>query len=403
MIHVKTFKNAAQDLKPELVNCIAQFKSNPAIGYLSLPKATTQWTESEKLGHEIQKNYDHLVLVGIGGSSMGPRCLAELADKKNISFLDNIDGVETEALLEKINSNTKIAWLFISKSGTTIEVLWTLDLILQKHNQSQKDFWSHTFFITETTKNTLHQLSLDHKRPCLEIPLNVGGRFSVLSPVGLVVAAFLGLNLKDLQAGTQAALNDHENVVKLSEQFLASMERNEFITLFWFYSSRMRWFGSWLQQLWAESLGKKHDRTGAPAYPFSTPMTAIGASDQHSILQQVIDGPKNKFVCIFRFKNIETSSDIIQAPAFTQTRNMAGLQFGSLIKAETLATQKALETQEISTSLITMDELNTKTLGYLFMLFQMIISTMAEYKNINAYDQPAVEHGKKLIKDYLKA
>jgi glucose-6-phosphate isomerase len=132
-------------------------------------------------------------------------------------------------------------------------------------------------------------------------------------------------------------------------------------------------------------------------------MTAIGASDQHSILQQVIDGPKNKFVCIFRFKNIETSSDIIQAPAFTQTRNMAGLQFGSLIKAETLATQKALETQEISTSLITMDELNTKTLGYLFMLFQMIISTMAEYKNINAYDQPAVEHGKKLIKDYLKA
>ena len=374
---------------------------------MNLPHSDRNWDASKKMGQFIKNNYDHLILVGIGGSSMGPRCIAELSFKKNISFLDNIDSIETENILDLIQSNLKIAWLFISKSGTTIEVLWTLDLILQKY-KAQKTiqnldlkFWDHTFFITELTHNTLHQLSIDHNRPCLEIPINVGGRFSVLSPVGIVITEFLDLNSDEFRKGSLTALSDELNVVKISEQFLSSIDRAEIITLFWFYSSRLRWFGQWIQQLWAESLGKEYSKDNLKAFEFSTPMVAIGASDQHSILQQVIEGPKNKFVTIFRFKNIENSVTVITDPQFSQTLNMKGLSFGSLIKAETLATQKALDDHGISTALIEFENLNIETLGYLFMFFQMVVSTMADYKNINAYDQPAVEHGKKLIKAYL--
>ena len=403
MLNLKTFKQSPVDLKPALLQALDQVKKNKSIGYLSLPFKDAAWAESKKLGQVIRKNYDHLVVFGIGGSSMGSRCLAEYADSSNISFLDNIDSVETESVLSRVLKLGKVAYLFVSKSGTTIEILWTLDLISQKHDDLKKSFWENTFLITELTGNTLHSLAQQHARPCLEIPLDVGGRFSVLTPVGLVVASFLEIDLDLFQQGAQNALSDEKNVVSLCEQFLASMDRQENITVFWFYSSRLRWFGFWLQQLWAESLGKTTDRDGGKAYPFSTPLSCIGASDQHSVLQQIMDGPKNKFVSIFRFKDIENSSQIIRNPIFKQTQNMAGLQFGSLIKAETLATQKSLDTQGVSTALMEFDELTPKTLGYLFMLFQLVVSTMAEFKNINAYDQPAVEHGKKLIRDYLKA
>ncbi|MBC7753413.1 MAG: glucose-6-phosphate isomerase [Moraxellaceae bacterium] len=402
MLNLKTFKQSPLDLKPALLSALAQVKKNKSIGYLTLPFKDAAWAESKTLGQSIRKNYDHLVVVGIGGSSMGSRCLAEFANSPDISFLDNIDSLETESVISKVLKLGKVAYLFVSKSGTTIEILWTLDLIFQKHEDLKKSFWEHTFFITELTGNTLHGLAQKHMRPCLEIPLDVGGRFSVLTPVGLLVASFLEIDLDLIQQGAQNALLDEKHIVHLSEQFLASMDRQENITVFWFYSSRLRWFGFWLQQLWAESLGKTTDRAQGKAYPFSTPLSCIGASDQHSVLQQIMDGPKDKFVSIFRFKDIE-GSEIIRHPMFPQTQNMKGLQFGSLIKAETLATQKSLDTQGVSTALIEFDELSPKTLGYLFMLFQLIVSTMAEFKNINAYDQPAVEHGKKLIRDYLNA
>jgi glucose-6-phosphate isomerase len=403
MLSIQFNQKSNPDLALPLAHNWDQFKLNSEIGYLNLPSFQKNWDDSKHLGEQLKKNYDHLVLVGIGGSSMGPRFLAEYANAQTISFLDNIDSIETESILNLISTPQRIAWLFISKSGTTIEVLWTLELIIKLHEQAKKDFWNHTFFITEKTKNTLHSLSLKHDRPCLEIPLNVGGRFSVLSPVGLVVAQYLGLALDEIQKGALLALDDREKVIEMSSQYLQSMERGECISAFWLYSSRTRWFGQWLQQLWAESLGKKTDRDGKKAFEFSTPMACVGASDQHSILQQLIDGPQNKFVTVFRFKNVENSKYNIESTHFPQTEKLKNFNFGSLIKAEALATHQALNDHQISTALVEVENLNEKTIGYLFMFYQLVISTMAEYKNINAYDQPAVEHGKKLIQKYLNS
>lgn len=403
-LSLKVFKSSdiVAKLKCSISDTVESIlKSN--MGFMKLMTDDMNWTESEKLGQFIRQNYDHLVVVGIGGSSMGPRALAELSTDENISFLDNVDSVETENILKKIFDlpSKKIAWLFISKSGTTIEVLWTMELIVQRYKELHKDFWPHTFYITEYSHNPLHELSIKHKRPCLEIPLAVGGRFSVLSPVGLVIASFLKMSVADIRQGARLAMNDLETLEILIEQFFSSFERQEDITLFWFYCSRLRWFGGWLEQLWAESLGKKEDRQGKPAFVFSTPATSIGACDQHSILQQVIEGPKNKFVCIFRFKDLETNSAVIKEPIFKETRFMQGKKFGDLLKAEALATQKALDMSEVSTLLFEFEKLTPETLGYLFMQFQIVVAVMAEIKNINAFDQPAVALGKKLIRDYL--
>ena len=247
----------------------------------------------------------------------------------------------------------------------------------------------------------MHKLAQQHQRPCLEIPLDVGGRFSVLSPVGLMIGSFLDLDLDQIKNGSLLALKDEKNLQTMCEQFLTSFERKESITLFWFYCSRMRWFGGWLQQLWAESLGKKMDRNGQPAFEFSTPMTSIGACDQHSILQQVIEGPKNKFVCVFRFKHIESNSPVIKNPLFAETQNMKNKKFGDLIKAEALATQKGLDISGVSTLLFEFENFNPETLGYLFMSFQIVVSALAEAKNVNAFDQPGVALGKKLIPEFL--
>lgn len=399
-LKLSSFKPSSQNetlIKETLISIL----ENKSLGFLNLPRRETLWLDSEKMGAEIRNHYDHLVVVGIGGSSMGPRALAEFSANQNISFLDNVDSIETENILKKISVIKKIAWLFISKSGSTIEVLWTLELIHQRYTELHENLWPHTYFITEKTKNTLYDLSLKHQRPCLEIPLDVGGRFSVLSPVGLVIASYLNMDLEQIKNGALVAMKDTTQLELMLHQFLSSLDRQEVITLFWFYCSRMRWFGGWLQQLWAESLGKKMDRTGHPAFEFSTPMTSIGACDQHSILQQVIEGPKNKFVCVFRFKEIESSSSVIQNPILSETSSLKGKKFGDLLKAEALATQKALDVSGVSTFLFEFDHYNAETLGYLFMSFQIVVATLAEIKNINAFDQPAVSLGKKLISEYI--
>lgn len=402
MLKIQTYKeNSSLHTDKDIQSAIDKVLSSKKIGFIDLPNRSALWTQSEKIGSELRNNYDHLIVVGIGGSSMGPRSILEFSGKSNISFLDNVDSIETESVLKKIQSTEKLAWLFISKSGNTIEVLWTIELIQQRHAELNKELWAHTYYISELTDNSLHNLSLQHKRPCLEIPLDVGGRFSVLSPVGLVVASFLGLSLEQIKSGTLKALNDTQNLNTMCNQFLASFERSESITLFWFYCSRLRWFGGWLQQLWAESLGKKTNRDGVSAFPFSTPMSAIGACDQHSILQQVVDGPKNKFVCLFRFKEIENKDIPIHQPMFKETMAMKNKKFGDLIKAEALATQKGLDLSDVSTMLYEFENFDSETLGYLFMSFQVVVAILAEIKNINAFDQPGVQLGKRLIPEFI--
>ena len=231
----------------------------------------------------------------------------------------------------------------------------------------------------------------------LAVPLDIGGRFSVLTPVGLVVAGLCGYSLNDMKAGASLAVQDEQAVSHAAALFLESFKRGEIITLFWFYNSAYRWFGAWLQQLWAESLGK------APSPGFSTPITAIGACDQHSILQQVAEGPRNKLVCFYNFTSVEKSRFEMSKFSFTGFDFVIGKNYGELISTQSHATQEALMQNGVSTvSFQVNDENSSFSLGYLFMYFQLVVAILGLHENINPFDQPGVTLGKDLTIKKLK-
>ena len=374
------------------------------IGFTQIPERSHLFDESNNLARKLSTDYSQFVIIGIGGSSMGARAIAEISHAKNIHFLDNVDAVEFENVWSNVISNLKkTAFILVSKSGSTIEILWNYSLIENLMTLAGLNLIDQSYFITEKVNNPLATLAKKNNRPHLEIPVDVGGRFSVLTPVGLLIAGLCGLSIPDMKVGAAEAVKNKASVVEACDLFLQSFKRNEIITLFWFYHSNYRWFGGWLQQLWAESLGKKTNRLGQKAPDFSTPLTAIGACDQHSILQQVAHGTKNKFVSFYSFTSAEKSQHTVHSNVFPEIQFMNQRPYGDLIHNQARATEKALIQNEVSTAFFHIDDTNkSKTLGYLFMYFQLIVGTLGEHENINAFDQPGVTLGKDLTLELLK-
>lgn len=372
------------------------------IGFPQLVERIPLWQQSHKVGEDFSRRFKQMVIVGLGGSSLGTRVIAEVFRAKNLFFIDNVDALEFETLLEELGPLTEIGWVFISKSGTTIESLCALEFINQIYQQEQLQLANQSLVVSENRDNTLMSWAARHSMPTCEIPMDVGGRFSVLSPVGMLPAAFLGLDLEKFRVGALRALNDTSLVTQTMAQVAQSFEREEWISLLWFYNSRLKNFGGWFQQLWAESLGKSHSRSGGLAPRASTPMWAVGASDQHSILQQVIAGAKDKFVIFLRVDESEGGSQRLKKSQFAETMDLEGRSMGELLKAEALATQEALAESGVSTMTFKTKALDEHSLGYLFMFWQLVIAGLGEYMQIDAFDQPGVELGKRLAKQKLK-
>lgn len=406
----KTPVSQPSSLKNTINSSFDQLLQQKTIGFTQIPQRKELFAESEKITSLLKQHYDQFVIIGIGGSSMGARAIVEISHCKNIHFLDNVDSVEFENIWQTLTINKnptealkKTAFIVVSKSGSTIEILWNYSLIENLLAELGLNIIEQSFFITEKVENPLAALAKKHSRPHLEIPVDVGGRFSVLTPVGLVIAGLCGFSVNDLKVGATKALSDKKTVVESCELFLESFKRQEAITLFWFYHSNYRWFGGWLQQLWAESLGKKHKKNGEPAPDFSTPMTAVGACDQHSILQQVAHGTKNKFVCFYSFTSAEQSKRKVKSNIFKEIDFMNQRSYGELIQSQSKATEKALAQNNVSTSFFHInDENKAETLGYLFMYFQLVVATLGEHEGINPFDQPGVALGKELTLELLK-
>ncbi len=407
----QTPEYTAPDITPDKKSNIQSINSSfdqllalKNIGFTQIPERTYLFDESDSLAQKLSKEYSQFVVIGIGGSSMGARAIAEISHVKNIHFLDNVDAVEFENVWSTVNTNLKkTGFIVVSKSGSTIEILWNYSLIENLMSKAGLSLIDQSYFITEKVNNPLAALAKKNNRPHLEIPVDIGGRFSVLTPVGLLIAGLCSLSIPDMKVGAAEAVKNKAAVVEACDLFLQSFKRNEIITLFWFYHSNYRWFGGWLQQLWAESLGKKTNRLGQKAPDFSTPMFATGASDQHSILQQVAHGTKNKFVSFYSFTSAEKSQHIIQSNVFPEIQFMNQRAYGDLIHNQARATEKALILNDVSTAFFHIDDTNkSKTLGYLFMYFQLIVGTLGEHENINAFDQPGVTLGKDLTLGLLK-
>lgn len=398
--------HASQPIQDSLLQeCQASLKlfmERKEIGFPQLVERIQLWQQSYKHGSEFATKFKKLVIVGLGGSSLGTRVIAEVFRSQTLFFVDNVDSLEFETLIEELGSLKDVAWAFISKSGTTIESLCALEMLIQIYQEEKLNLPEHSIVISEAKESSLTQWARKHSVPECEIPVDVGGRFSVLSPVGMFPAAFLGLDLEKIRVGAKRALLDTATVTKTMAQVIQSYQREEWITLLWSYNSRLKDFGGWYQQLWAESLGKDKTRVGGPAPRVSTPMSAIGASDQHSILQQVMEGTKDKFVIFMRVDESEGGSQKVHTSHFKETADLQGRTMGELLRAEALATQEALNQNGVVTMTLKAKALDEETLGYLFMFWQLVVAGLGEYLKIDAFNQPGVELGKVLAKAKLK-
>ncbi|MFN7455296.1 MAG: glucose-6-phosphate isomerase [Pseudobdellovibrionaceae bacterium] len=372
------------------------------LGYLQIQDRQHLWFETQARGNQLKSMTQEMVIVGIGGSSLGPRAIDEVLENptrpQKLYFCDNVDSLEFARLLQRLKNPQKAAWVFVSKSGSTIETLLSLDFIFQKVNPDLKC----CTIVSEKKSSPLVEWAQKHQVAHLEIPLDIGGRFSVFTAVGMLPAAFLGLDLEAFRRGIQKAVQQTALVTDLAAQAWASFERKEWITFFWFYSSSHRFFGGWLQQLWAESLAKREDLHGKPAPQVSFPVGAIGANDQHSVLQQLMEGARDKWIVFTRFSDSEMG-EALQKSHFSDYAFMQGKTLGQLLGSEAQATAEALASEGASVLTLKLESSQEEGLAYLMMTWMLVVGTLGEMLELNAYNQPGVELGKRLAKQILNS
>jgi glucose-6-phosphate isomerase len=257
---------------------------------------------------------------------------------------------------------------------------------------------------TDPAKGDLLAIARQENYPAFSIPPNVGGRFSVLTPVGILPAALMGFDVPALMHGARNAAararnSFFENPALISAfiQFVLERERAKRILVLFPYSQPLWKFAFWFKQLWGESLGKKMDRRGQEVYYGQTPTAALGVTDQHSQLQLFIEGPHDKayiFWDVKEFRNsvaIEHPYSNFDSMGYLQNKTLA-----DLFRAEKRATEIALTEAGRPNATVTVDRINAEAMGELIMFSQYFTAYAGEFYDIDAFDQPGVEYGKKL-------
>jgi len=341
------------------------------------------------------KHIETYVVLGIGGSALGTIALQnalnhpyynELREEARCGLpklyvIDNVDPEILASLLEIIDVD-KSLFNVISKSGETIETMSQFKEIKKLLKNSE-----NIVCTTDKENGSLIKIAKEEGYKCFYIPRNVGGRFSVLTPVSLLPLAFCGVDIKALLEG--AALMDEQcKSTNISENpALAfavlnylSMKAGKNIIAMMPYANSLKYISDWFAQLWAESLGKKFDRNGNTVHVGSTPIKTLGVTDQHSMLQLFSEGPYDKIIVFIGSKKYRKE--------FADHSN--------LIQIEQAATQYALSTAERQNMTITLDEINEQSIGKLIHFFQIAVAYTAEFLDINAFDQPGVEETKKM-------
>lgn len=349
------------------------------------------------------KDYEYFLLLGIGGSALGPKVLLEslspfhnLRRKPKIFIYDNVDPATLKNILEIVDLKKTLINV-ISKSGSTSETLASFLIFWKLIRDRKLSPQEHFVFTTDPEKGNLRKIAEEYGIPSLSIPRNIGGRYSVLTPVGLFLAEVIGVDSRSLLEGaseiTKKALNNNlsENPMAClaSSLYLADTMKNLKIVVFLPYSDRLRSLGEWFSQLWAESLGKEGKGT--------TPYPSLGTTDQHSQLQLWMEGPEDKVVL---FLSVERHGYQEEIPE--EFHDIEGLRFlgghtlEDLINTEQLATEMALWQSKKPNLKIIMPKIDPYYIGQIFQFLQVTTAMAGLLYGVNPFNQPGVELGKRL-------
>ncbi len=379
---------------------------------LRLPARTDDLDSLKPVADRFRTNFDHVVVLGTGGSSLGGQTVCQLADRgfgplpgaPKLHFLDNIDPDTFASLFAAIDL-ARTGFIVISKSGGTAETLSQfmvcLDALIAK--VGKEAVGHHALIISEPTDNPLRRLGLEWGLTALDHDPGIGGRFSVLSPVGMLPCMIAGLDAYALRAGAAEVLDialaagdpaDCPPAVGAALSIALLGDRGAGTTVIMPYVDRLASFGAWYQQLWAESLGKDGKGT--------TPVRAIGTTDQHSQLQLYLDGPRDKMFTLMFSDIAGTGGDIGKGAANDASlAYLADRTMGDLMDVEQRATAATLAANGCPTRIISFVRLDEKVMGALLMHFMLETVIAAHLLGVDAFDQPAVEQGKVLAREYL--
>lgn len=381
------------------------------LGWIGLPDATAAADSITAWAHS-QSRFTDLVVLGIGGSSLGAlavisalqhpyRNLQQNGRGLRVHFVDNVDPDQISGLLQVLDPRSTLVNV-ISKSGTTAETMAAYLLFREWLEQGVGEgYGAQVIATTDAEAGILRPLAEQRGYRVFTVPASVGGRFSVLSPVGLVPIALAGIDIRQLLAGA-AQVNElvsgapESNPVAQAAlvQYLA-YRRGRPISVLMPYSSRLRFVSNWFVQLWAESLGKAVNRLGSTVNEGSTPLAALGATDQHSQVQLFNEGPDNKIIAFIKVANFDTELVIPEAgPGAGQLDYLAGKTFNQLLNAEQAATAHALAEHGRMNYTMTLPEVSARTVGALLQFLMWQTALMGELTFVNTYDQPGVELGK---------
>jgi glucose-6-phosphate isomerase len=392
---------------------LRQMGTSGKIGFMDLPYRKEEAKKIMSWARKTKDQFDTLVVLGIGGSALGNIAIQQalhsaywnFLDKKErkgslrLFVLDNADPRWTADLLSMIDPR-KTLFNVISKSGTTAECLANYFIFRDVLNTKVglKKAGRHFVFTTDASKGYLHDLAQKENIHCFTIPSNVGGRFSVLSPAGLVSAALTGVDISELLEGAEimsrrcndGSLKENPAALYAAIQYLY-YQKGKKLSVLMPYAHQLRGAADWHRQLWAESLGKKTDRRGNVVHAGPTPINALGVTDQHSQAQLYMEGPYDKILTFLSVRNLGKKTVI---PKIDKTHYLAGQSLNELFTAEEQATRSALTKALRPNLTISLSEISALTLGQLFFFFEMAVSYMGELMNVNAFDQPGVELAK---------
>lgn len=380
------------------------------IGFYDLPTQTQVIEAVTSEAKRLRSLADDLIVLGIGGSSLGGQALAQglghTAERQvRLHFVDNVDPDTMAYLLESLEP-ARTAAVVITKSGGTVETLAQL-LIVRRWFKAAlgAESRSRMVFVTDPEKGLLRELSNAEGIRSFEVPSNVGGRFSVLTPVGLLPAAFLGIDIAKLCEGaahmaqrvTQDNLAHNPAAIFAAGALLAKDHLGSSSLVMMPYSDALRMMSDWFVQLWAESLGKRLDLQGNVVHAGQTPIAAVGATDQHAQVQLFVEGPRDKVVVIVGSKRGARSVPIPdELPDRPEVAFLHGRDLGELLEAERRGTRAALLSAGVPVIDVQVPLVDEKSFGELLMLFEAATALAGLVMNINPFDQPGVEAGKKM-------
>ncbi len=428
----KDLRTLAPDLAKAHAGLLADRRA-AKYGFFDLHNDHAMLREVQALAKECAaEGHENLVVLGIGGSALGLTTLvtalkppyynlldaAQRGGRPRVFVMDNVDPVTFDGMM-KLCPPEKSLFVIISKSGGTAETLAQALIVFEALEKAvgKARVKRHAVAITGPidrgkTKNPIHVLRQTYGLRWLTVPANVGGRFSVFSPVGLFPAALLGIDIVELLAGCRAmdgctsspSLARNPAYARAAYHFLACRDKGKSIAVMMPYSDQLRDVSDWYRQLWAESLGKKNGLDGRQdLFAGQTPVKGLGATDQHSQLQLYLEGPNDKLITLLSVRRFATVLPIPKGPkGLGGVDYLEGRTMARLLQAECNATADALRAAQRPVVRVELPEVREHTLGQLLYMLEVETAMAGRLFGVDAFDQPAVEAIKVYTRQYMR-